>query len=70
MRQIVDVAEDVFGDVRELLEAELEDTECDVLVLGAVVLHQRGSHEYVVPGSGRQTDIHGHIQKYEKVKKY
>lgn len=50
MRQVVDVAQHVLGDVRELLEAQLEDAEGDVLVLGAVVLHQRRCHEHVVQG--------------------
>lgn len=51
MRQIIDVAGYVVGIVAELLQAQLEYTERDVLVLAAVVLHQGGAHEYVVLGS-------------------
>lgn len=48
MREIVDVAQDVFGYMGELLQAQLEYPEGDILVFRAVVLHQGSRHEHVV----------------------
>lgn len=63
MRQIVDIAQHILGDVRELLQAQLEDPERYVLVFGAVVLHQRCRHEHVVAGSGEDVHFYYKVQK-------
>ena len=48
MREEVYVGQDVLLVGLVILEAELEDVCGDLLILGAVVLHERGRHEDVI----------------------
>lgn len=52
MRQIIYIAKNIFWYVRKLLQAQLEYSKSDILVFGAVVLHEGGRNEHVVAGSG------------------
>lgn len=48
MRQIVDVARDVLGNVAEFFQTQLEYPESDILIFAAIILHQRCTNENVI----------------------
>lgn len=54
MRQVIDIAEYIFRYVRELFKAQFKYPEGNVLVFGAVVLHEGRGYEDVVARSRRE----------------
>ena len=51
MRQMIDVRENVILVVLKLFEPQLEHVACDLLVFGAVILHEGGGHVHVIRAS-------------------